>query len=151
MPSNIVSDWRLLTLRCIELAKWQGKNIGEKTAEELYAVLRPLIAKRAGKSDIDNLRNGVGRLCQDACELRLLMRKSKYDYYCLDISPGKVLDGADHFACPFGATSAGKNDRRGHVGVTVAFTVFGALVKEPQPGAGKTRVLEKAQVIMNGS
>lgn len=151
MPNNTVSDWRSLTLRCIELAKFQGKDIGEKTAEELYAILQPLIVKRAGKSDVDNLRTSIRRLCQDANELRLLMRKSKDDYYCVDIPTGKVLDGADHLACPFGATTGGKNDRSGHVGVMVAFTLFGALVKDPQPSAEKTRVLERAQVIMNGN
>lgn len=81
-------------------------------------------------------------MCRIAYELRLLMRRSKDDYWCDLYSRGTrvELDDVDIHAVEYGSEPS----------ALVAYTLFGALVKHAKHRGEEPVVLEKARVVVQG-
>ncbi|KAH7157317.1 hypothetical protein B0J13DRAFT_520061 [Dactylonectria estremocensis] len=142
VPTDLVVNWRLSTLRGVEAAGMSEGAVGTALAEQLYNLFATIIAEEATQQDRVKLQDGFRGLCSQAYSLRLLMRKSKENYQCLPISTGALLDEVEHLADVYGETDDKPGGR-----VRVALTLCDGLVKS-QPQTDQPLVLEKAQVVI---
>lgn len=138
-----MSNWRLSTIRSIETAGLADKPFGVALAERMYKDFSGLIRQEATPQETAKLRNDFEKLCNQAYDLQLLMRKSQEDYRFHIIVPGASLEGLDDIADNYGELDGTRDG-----GTKVAFTMFGALVLRAQSCDEKPRVLERAQIIV---
>ncbi|KAL6401432.1 hypothetical protein AUP68_15302 [Ilyonectria robusta] len=143
VPYDVVSHWRLSTLRSIEAAGLAEKPFGVALAERMYKDFSGLIRQEATPQETTKLRNEFEKLCHQAFDLQLLIRKSQEDYFVHYVGPGASLEGLDDIADSYGELDGTRDG-----GTKVAFTMFGALALNSRSGDEKPRVLEKAQVIV---
>ncbi|KAH6988463.1 hypothetical protein EDB80DRAFT_865447 [Ilyonectria destructans] len=143
VPYDVVSNWRLSTIRSIETAGLADKPFGVALAERMYKDFSGLIRQEATPQETTKLRNDFETLCNQAYDLQLLMRKSQEDYRFHYIVPGVSLEGLGDIADSYGELE-GTTDG----GTKVAFTMFGALILNTRSCDEKPRVLERAQVIV---
>lgn len=102
------------------------------------------MSESAPSDETKKLRDGLTKLGQDACRLRLLMRRSKSNaYHCVTVPRDDQMELCESLADAFGVYGNVEPSEAKHV----AFTLFGALIKDV--GEGRQVVLEKAQVILH--
>jgi hypothetical protein len=115
-------------------------------AASISSILAPLLSTHARTSEEEALRSNILELCKDAFRLKMMMRKSKDTYLVESIGPevGLSLSALEGKADPV-SVEGGKNNEASD---DIAYTVFGALTKQPQGKDQPVKVLEKAQVVL---
>lgn len=141
VPHDILTNWRLSTLRSVEAAGLTGKVFGAALAEEMYHFFSPLVIEASAPEKLENLQAQFRELCNKAYTLRLLMRKSRHEYHYDDISPQASADEIKRFADIIQELDIGLNSTR-----YIALSLCGALVISPWSPNGNLRILEKGQV-----
>ncbi|KAH7158429.1 hypothetical protein DER46DRAFT_685547 [Fusarium sp. MPI-SDFR-AT-0072] len=143
VSNDIVTKWRLSTMKSIEAIGMAKGPFGKVLAEQMYDDFAPFIVDEATREDKARLLEGFMELCDEAYALRLLMRKSKNNYQCRSLTLGIPVEGNDRWADVFGeleGTQSGRN--------TVVLTLFGVLVAQTGNSRNDIRILEKAQIIV---
>ncbi|KAK2609278.1 hypothetical protein QQS21_002213 [Conoideocrella luteorostrata] len=140
--AEVIADWRLSTMKCVELSK-AGRVDESKTVKLLLSWLKPLMVRPSGRSDCETLERDVRELCERAYKVRLLMRNSKDRYFCRTFDRGQRLKSGASWAEVYGVEAGGNPTNE------VAFTLFGALVKCAVFRGEDPVVLEKAQVVVS--
>lgn len=143
VPSSDIANWRLATLKCTEFLR-DGNDTGDQMARYLEWFVGPLIAKAASQSQLDSLHADIRRLTVDSYKLGLLMRKAELEYSCIVPSGGAAISQCDDEADVFDTLNDGPEKQE----PTVAFTLFGALIRPENLAGGSRVVLEKAQVVV---
>jgi hypothetical protein len=145
VSENVITDWRIATINCVELTGIEEKT-SKFAAADIFAILAPLLSKHVRPSEEDVLRATILDLCKDAFKLRMMMRKSKDKYVVekIGVDAGASLSALESKADPVGVES-GKNSERSD---EIAYTMFGALTKQPEGEGHPVKVLEKAQVVL---
>ena len=105
--------------------------------------MKPLLSSSANEKA--NLKSLL-ELCNDAHELNLLFRKSKAVYKVRKLEPGTVVceDVEPSIVVQALEGPAGPADGRDS---KIAYTLFAALVKQPDVEIDEEYILEKAHVI----
>ncbi|KAM0265124.1 hypothetical protein ACHAQJ_000276 [Trichoderma viride] len=142
VPRDVVVHWRLSTFKCIENAQLGGKDFGRELQAEMYECFSHLIDEEAAEQDKTKLRDGFLELCKEAWNLRLLMRKSREPYECWSIKRDSIKS-LEPWCEVFDEIS----DDAG-MGEDIAFTLFGALIKQSQIRGEEPMVLEKAHIVV---
>ncbi|KAM0546651.1 hypothetical protein ACHAPJ_010789 [Fusarium lateritium] len=142
VSNDIVTNWRLSTLKSVE-AIGMTQSFGTALAEQMYGYFAAFIVKEATQEDQERLFEGFIELCNGAYALRLLMRKSKTDYWCLSMEVGTTEKDAERCADVYGELEDTGNGRS-----RVALTLFGALGVYNRNSPDGIRVLEKAQILV---
>jgi hypothetical protein len=137
-----------LTIECVEKLKPQGYcHAAKVVAEEIFDFFAPLLSKSLEFNQEQDLRSKLMELCNEAVELRMIMRRSKDRYACE--MPGTA--GWSHLASrceDLAETLAVEGGRPNQASDEIAYTLFGGLVKQAESGEGGKMVLEKAMVIL---
>ncbi|KAK3291636.1 uncharacterized protein B0H64DRAFT_409635 [Chaetomium fimeti] len=145
VSENVISDWRIATINCVELTGIEDAT-SERATTDIFSLLAPLLSKHIRQSEEEVLRSSILSLCKDAYKLRMMMRKSKDIYAVEKIGLDGVpsLSALESKADPI-AVENGKNSERSD---EIAYTMFGALTKQPEGEGQPMKVLEKAQVVL---
>ena len=89
----------------------------------------------------------IRRLCEDACKLALILRKSTSELKCESVRSGTVIDAlVESQISPQAFDPPPKSQAPRIQGSRIVLTLFGALVRY-EPATGERYVLEKAHVI----
>ncbi|KAK4450232.1 hypothetical protein QBC34DRAFT_461534 [Podospora aff. communis PSN243] len=149
VPGSLIDDWRILTIECVEKMKPQGyvSLTAGVVVGEIFDFFIPLLSKSLDLNEEEDLRSKLAELCNEAVELRMIMRRSKDRYTC-EI-PGTA--GWSHLASScedLVETLAVEGGRASQASDEIAYTLFGGLLKQPEFGEGGKMVLEKAMVIL---
>lgn len=144
MPTELLSNWRLATLECVEALGVQ-ERLSERVAEQLLILLAP-ICNDQSRSLEKGLRSLALNLCKDAFNLTIMMRKSRDEYRCdaLQNRVGHPIADFENWAEAH-AVDEGANSEAGE---NIAYVLFGALAKKSTYHGGMERVLVKAEVVM---
>lgn len=147
VSAGAVSDWRVLTIECIEQLDYQNPTVDQVSAY-IFRFLGPLLASHVSDHDKDWIQNKIKDVCDEAMSLGMLMRTSR-DLYMVKV-PGKeglpLLASAcsESLVEPMGVEGGKPSEACDEI----AHTIFGALVKQPENGDGRQMVLEVAHVIL---
>lgn len=119
----------------------------EKIAKYIAQFMEPLLADPSDvKTDIHY--KSILRLCEDAYNVALVLRKSHFDYKCESLSDGTLIDEAvEGEIKPQGFDRPQATQDPMIQGSRIAFTMFGALVKY-EPAIGERYMVEKAHVMI---
>ncbi|KAI5460780.1 hypothetical protein BGZ63DRAFT_387783 [Mariannaea sp. PMI_226] len=142
VPTDVICNWKLSTMRAVELTNSGDTLYGKALAEQMYNYFVTLVKDEATDEERTKLRHGFGRLCHDAYSLRLLIRKCKTEYRCVSVPSGALLRDTAPYAEVFDFLESSPVQAE-----NVAFTLFGALVTMPLSPEEREVVLEKAQVV----
>ncbi|KAF4442544.1 hypothetical protein F53441_11705 [Fusarium austroafricanum] len=139
-----MADWRLATLKCVELMRTKP-DAPKETFEDIWDFMLPALTTNRG--DEERGQASLVRLCEEAYSLAIMMRKSR-DTFIVEKPPNRALlsewaDCAEEFA----------NESIGHSASTgdILFCLFGGLSKIPEDHPTSKIVLEKAQVVVFGT
>ncbi|KAF4463097.1 phage C domain-containing [Fusarium albosuccineum] len=143
VSNDIVSNWRLLTLKSVETIGLTKGPFGTALAEQMHDYFTAFIVEEATQEDREKLLEAFTELCNEAYALRLLMRKSKNNYRCVSIGTGVPEENTERYADVFGELEDAPNGSK-----KVALTLFGCLTAHTQNSTDNYRVLEKAQIIV---
>ncbi|KAJ3537619.1 hypothetical protein NM208_g6235 [Fusarium decemcellulare] len=143
VSNDIVSNWRLLTMKSVESLGMTKGPFGTALAKQMYDYFTAFIVDGATQEDGERLLQGFIELCNEAYALRLLMRKSKNNYRCLTMNIGILEENAERFADVFGELKDTSNG-----GKKAVLTLFGCLAADTPNSTGDYRILEKAQIIV---
>ncbi|KAJ6786295.1 hypothetical protein PWT90_00835 [Aphanocladium album] len=138
-----IVNWRVATIKCTQACQ-QDHSFGDHLGANMYTIFERLLIKLPEVAEIEKLKQQFSQLCRDAIKFRLLMRGSEDDYRCLSLENGALLSSYEDVADVSGVWDGEDRD----MGLGVAFTLFGALVKYPKRGSGEV-ILEKALVVMD--
>jgi hypothetical protein len=128
-------------MRCVELLDGQTK-LPESTATLIWNFLIPILPQsKTAEKEADKL---VRKLCDDAFNLAILMRKSK-DKYIVEAPKENTLMTSFEGAEP-------QDTERGGSALScqspvIAFCLFGALIKRPERNPDERMVLEPSHVV----
>jgi len=143
----LISDWRILTIECVDKLRPQNPYAATVTAEEIFELFRPILAKSATRRQEEEVKAKLLELCSEAVELRMIMRRSRDRYTC-EI-PGTLGWPLLASKCEeLAETVAVEGGKPNQASDEIVYTVFGGLVKQAEDGDGKKIVLEKALVIL---
>lgn len=152
VPPTETASWTRKTIEVAALLKKRG-NRPKRVAQYIQDFMTPLLAsgpqdptKKAPGQNNKQHDDRISQLCADAYELSLLMRQCRARYECVEAEANTKIDEefeseivAQDFEGPHASQVRGSR---------IAFTVFGALLKTPEPASSHRRfVLEKAHVI----
>ncbi len=149
VSESSIKNWTISTIECVELCKIQ-ETTSANAAAAIFSILRRNLSHHTGPAEEDALHANILQLCQDAFQLRMLMRKSKHRYTVETVQADKGVSlAAVESKVDSVSVEGGKSSERSD---EIAFAVFGALVKRPWAGDGTAepavKVLEKAQVVL---
>ncbi|KAK7973984.1 hypothetical protein PG989_015832 [Apiospora arundinis] len=139
-----VAQWRKATMKCSSYFDDAQSTPAQEAMNQLSSRIGPItqhdsIARSKASEKIL-------KLCNDAYELQLLMRKAEDTFVVQDFS-GKLVAGVADFVTKFGDEPRNTGDTSDTTD-TVAFSRFGALVKYPIGESDKDPiVLEKAHAV----
>ncbi|KAK7917233.1 hypothetical protein PG985_010841 [Apiospora marii] len=140
-----ISQWRTATLRCSGYLEGYLESENETPAHEaekdLWQRLGP-ITQHDNKAE-SLAQERIHQICNDALELKLLMRMAEDSFSVRDCSD-QPLTGVADFVIKYGEEPG---DRSGTT-ETVAFCRFGALLKFPIGEEHEAVVLDKAHAIV---
>ncbi|QPG97247.1 hypothetical protein C2857_006026 [Epichloe festucae Fl1] len=141
VSDEALTDWRLATMACTQQVQ-APPGVETSLSNFICATLKPALKTGCADGQVQSLRKDVARMCRVAYELRLLMRRSKDDYWCDVYSRGTrvELDDVDIHAVEHGSEPS----------ALVAYTLFGALSKHAKHRGEEPVVLEKARVVVQG-
>lgn len=143
MPDNLITDWRVATLKCVRLGNLT-EDLGTDMAQYMYNYFERMIVEDVDSSELTTLHARFLQLCQDAIKLRLLMRGSREGYECVRLRSGTDLAENESIAEAFAVFRGDDDD----MGDKIKLTMFGALVKHPKYRGEEELVLDKAHVVM---
>ncbi|KAH7214517.1 hypothetical protein DER44DRAFT_893021 [Fusarium oxysporum] len=146
VSNDIVTKWRLSTMKSIEAIGIVKGPFGKALAEQMYDDFAPFIVDGATREGKRRLLEGFMELCDEAYVLRLLMRKSKNNYQCRSVKVGTPVEGKERWADVFGELEGTQSGRD-----TAVLTLFGALFAYTGNSRNDVRILEKAQTIVRRS
>lgn len=121
---------------------------GKRSGQVIFDLFAPIIAEDLATQRVDDLRDQITAMCEEAFNLRMIMRQSKEGYQC-EFPPlvqrPCFIDEYDYLVEPM-SVEGGKNKEGTE---EIAYTLFGALTKSmaSQDGSGRM-TFEKAHVIM---
>ncbi|KAH6842400.1 hypothetical protein B0I37DRAFT_381842 [Chaetomium sp. MPI-CAGE-AT-0009] len=145
VSESVLTDWRIATINCVELSGIEDMT-SDRAATDIFSLLAPLLSKHVRPSEEEVLRSSILSLCKDAYKLRMMMRKSKDKYAVEKIGlNGLILLSALESKADSVAVEGGKNSEGSD---EIAYTMFGALTKQPEGEGQPVKVLEKAQVVL---
>ncbi|KZZ99055.1 hypothetical protein AAL_02606 [Moelleriella libera RCEF 2490] len=142
LDEEVIADWRLSTIKCIELS---GMGQPDETAAT-GAMLKKLTSFMPENPDVravHAIETDVQLLCEAAYDFRLMMRKSKDIYTCFFVPEGEPWHEQTQKAAEAFAEQPG-----GSSGQVVACTSWGGLIKHAKFRGEEPVVLQKAQVIL---
>lgn len=140
-----ISKWRTRTMKCAAWLNGQSTR-PEKVAKSIAQFMEPLLAEPSEVQQ-DIHYQSILRLCQDAYQFSLVLRKSKYNYEFVPLSDGAVIEGeAGREVTSQGFDSSQESPDNGFEGYRVAFTSFGGLIS-CIPGTGERSVVVQAHVV----
>ena len=144
----MISSWRILTIDCLEKLRLKVPYVATLCVDEIFLFLEPLLVKAIPRHQEDELKAKLLELCNEAFELRIIMRRST-DHYTCEV-PGFAGWPLLASKCEeLAETMAVEGGRPNQASDEIAYTLFGGLVKQAaEYGDGKKKVLEKAQVIL---
>ena len=134
-----IFDWRRRTVECAGFLEGQSRKAAD-AADEILRSLEPILRGRA-----EGVTDTVSELCKDTLQLMLMLRKSSSAYRVGIFEPGRTIDHlveAETIAMAFEGPPADQVE-----GCDIAYTLFGALIKESNPALEEQHILEKAHVI----
>lgn len=149
MSASAIADWRIETLKCIDQLSCGQEPPVKSAADKILRYLEPIISPAITPEQDAALRNDVVQLCEDAYNVRMMMRWSKEDYSVWtpvlsetsnDAWLPNVSDFADGFDVEGGKGNSGSDK--------IAYTLFGALTKHPEYRGEGLCILEKAHVVL---
>jgi hypothetical protein len=123
-----------------------NEDVSSSCADQIFKFFTPLISTKATIEEKDELKAMILKLCQEAFELRMMMRRSKEGYRCEAPTPEKatrLVDWED-FAEPHYV----ENGKQNEASDEIAYCLFGPLIKNPEYGIEGRKVLERAHVVM---
>jgi hypothetical protein len=128
-------------MRCAELLGGQTK-LPESTATLIWDFMVPILPQsKTAEKEADKL---IRKLCDDAFNLAILMRKSK-DKYIVGAPKENTLMSSFEGAEPQDTERGGPTVSR--ESPVIAFCLFGALIKRPEHNPDERMVLEPAHVV----
>ncbi|KAK8877380.1 hypothetical protein PGQ11_002326 [Apiospora arundinis] len=139
-----VAQWRVATIKCSSYYKTDGNSPTREAEKKVWRRIGPIF--QYDKSAESAARMRIRQICNDALELKLLMRKAEDEFqveeqFCI----GKRVAGMADFVVKFGEEPSGI----GNLPETVAFAKFGALFKYSNgESSGEPIVLEKAHAVV---
>ncbi|KAK7946741.1 uncharacterized protein PG986_011062 [Apiospora aurea] len=137
-----VTQWRLATMKCSSYYEPEENAPAYEAERILWRRIGPIFQDDARAEGLAKER--IRKICSDALELKLLMRKATDEFAVRDF-PGEPVTGVADSVIKFGGEPCGTDDVPG----TVAFSRFGALLKFPiGRGDDEPEVLEKAQSVV---
>ncbi|KAJ4245771.1 hypothetical protein NW762_013895 [Fusarium torreyae] len=142
VSNEIVTNWRLSTLKSVE-AIGMTQSFGTALAEQMYDYFTAFVVEEVTQEARRRLFESFVELCNEAYALRLLMRKSKTDYWCLSMEVGTTENDVERCADVYGEL-----EDTGHGRSRVALTLFGALGVYTPSSPDGIRILERAQVLV---
>jgi len=143
---DMIDDWRVATIRCVEECNDGDEETSFATAQRIFNFFAPILSRGFDEASEKRFDSHLIELCQDMYRLSMVMRSSRGGYKCRAVMQkshrGQKFASIEDWAEAV-AVDAGKDNEAGE---TVAYMLFGALVKYQQ---GKPmKVLEKAQVVL---
>lgn len=114
----------------------------------LIDYLDPLVSLTVTRDQKDALMGDLARLCEDAWDFRMMMRRSKEEY---NIWLPPPRDGQRARLSEHGDYADGMDVEEGKGGSEsdeIAYTLFGGLTKHPVYRDEEMRILEKAHVVL---
>ncbi|EFY98457.1 chromosome segregation ATPase-like protein [Metarhizium robertsii] len=142
VPANAVVDWRHATMKAIEQTKISHDDCISEVESMILSYFNCLIPRDMDSATLQKLHHDVHNMCEEAYELRFLMRKSKDDYTCQGYSDGINVHDYESALEVHGVLNGGDESSR------VAFTICGALIKSSGNGDMEPVVLERAHVVV---
>ncbi|KAH0600938.1 hypothetical protein MHUMG1_01939 [Metarhizium humberi] len=141
VPDEQLTNWRLSTMKCAQLA--QCSSLSDCQAFNLLVfTLKPLLHHNCSQEQLEQLRNQIRDVCEEAIEFRLAMRQSKDLYKCQMIARGQIVS-------PEIPAEAVEVQGDGDAGKVIVGTFFGALLKHAKSrGEDEVVVLERAHVLV---
>lgn len=145
-----IASWTRQTIEVAALLDKRG-NRPERVAAVIRDFMTPLLASvphdptKKAPAHYKQHEDRISQLCADAYRLSLLMRKCRARYECVEVEANTIIDErleSEIIAQDFEGPQAPQVR-----GSRIAFTVFGALVKTPEPALNRRLVLQKAHVI----
>jgi len=147
-----ILEWRIQTLKCASFLEVRHET-ATRTAQAIEDFMAPLrfppqdrlTQKAAGAP-----RDSVNRLCNDAYNLILTLRRCDDTYRCEVPKPGAKVDtDVEPLAQEYHhSTTEASHGRVASEKAVILFTIFGSLVKYPENNMAKRLVLEKAHVVI---
>ncbi|KAH8654244.1 hypothetical protein BGZ61DRAFT_487128 [Ilyonectria robusta] len=139
-----MADWRLATLKCVELMRTEP-DAPKETFERIWDFMLPALT--TNHEDEERGRAALVKLCEEAYSLAIMTRKSR-DTFIMEKPPHRALlsewtDCVEEFAH--------ESIRHGEFTGKIQFCLFGGLSKIPEEHPGAKIVLEKAQVVVIGT
>lgn len=145
VDEEVIADWRLSTIKCIELSRL-GQPDETATTKAMLEKVSSLMPESSDELAVHAIANDVGLLCKAAYDFRLMMRKSKDIYTCFLIPEGAPWHEQDQNSAEvFGEQSGGSS------GQVVACTLWGGLFKHAKFRGEEPVLLQKAQVILTAA
>jgi hypothetical protein len=146
---TLINNWRIASIECCaELGNSQAPR-GRKLSRSMFEAFQPIISAKADKKQLEDLQDQLTALCNEAWDLRLIMRKSREGHRCVR-PPTRdkrcFLEDFENLVEPISVEGGNTKEKSDEI----AYSLFGALVKDPA-GAGHAEgevVLEKAQVVL---
>ena len=143
-----LSKWRTRTMKCAAYLNGQSTR-PEKAAKSIAQFMEPLLAEPSEVQQ-DIHYQSILRLCQDAYQFSLDLRRSKYNYEFVPLPDGAVIEGeasGEVRGLCFDTSQALPDT--GFEGYRIAFTSSGGLIS-CVPASGERRALVKAHVVCRG-
>ena len=120
----------------------------KEAARRILQFMEPiqLLSSKSAPPTTPPLDQMMFQLCEKAYQLTLALRRSKSTYTCEKIKRGTVIDEYNRSDINPQAYHGQQSEEP--VGATVAFTIFGALIKYPDLAPNEPVVLEQSHVIL---
>jgi hypothetical protein len=124
-----------------------NNSVAEKTAASIWGFMKPIMSPKSitdATGNPDALRHSLRELCTSAYKLKLRLRECKDEYMFEEPEKGSMqMDENSTSQC------VEKSCAQMPPGSdTVAFTLFGALVKYPKESPDTKIILEKSHVVV---
>lgn len=139
-----VAEWRKRTIEC---ASWlRIESARPRVAADYIAQFMEPLSSKSAPSTTQPLDRLMLQLCEKAYQLTLLLRRSKSRYTYENIKRGTVIDVYNVLDISPQAFDGPELEEP--IGASVAFTIFGALVKYPDLTPDERHVLDKSHVVL---
>lgn len=142
-----VAEWRKRTIACASWLKIESTR-PRAAATYISEFMEPLLPtpSKSGVQATPPLDRLMLQLCEKAYQLTLILRRSKSKYTYETIKRGAVVDEYNISDISPQAFDVPGLDEP--LGASVAFTIFGALVKYPDMTPNERHVLERSHVVL---
>ncbi|KAA6410273.1 MAG: hypothetical protein FRX48_05694 [Lasallia pustulata] len=142
-----VAEWRKRTIECASWLKIECAR-PKAAAINIAQFMEPLLptSSKSAAQITPPLELLMLQLCEKAHQLSLLLRRSKSRYTYENLKRGTVID--EYNISDISPQAFDGPELEEPLGATVAFTIFGALVKYPDLTPDERYVLERSHVVL---